>query len=431
MSNKLDKLAKQRASQLAKLQRLLRALDNQNRFYTSRIQRAGLDINTDFTLADFCQGFPFTLKDELVEDQQEHPPYGTNLTFPIHAYHRFSQTSGTSGRPLRWLDTGDSWEWMVDNWVRIYQASTVTEEDRVFFAFSFGPFLGFWTAFDAAEKIGALCIPGGGLGSVGRLQVIIDNKCTVLCCTPTYAIRLGEVAREENIDLGASEVRAIIVAGEAGGSIPETYGYIERLWPGARVYDHHGMTEIGPVSYECPKQRGRLHILEDAFFPEIIDVQTGTATAPGELGELVLTNLGRTGSPLIRYRTGDVVKAPVEDICVCGTAEMALEGGILTRSDDMISVRGVNVYPRAVEAVVRRSGEVFEYQVEIRTVQGMESMTLLIEVAAGTNEAAAAAIASQLETDLRAALSLRIAVQVVPPETLPRFEMKAKRWIKK
>ena len=285
----------------------------------------------------------FTTKQELIDDQSQTPPYGTNLTFPLAHYTRFCQTSGTSGHPLRWLDTNESWSWMLDNWDRVYQAANVTSIDHIFFAFSFGPFLGFWTAFEAATRMGALAIPGGGMRTSVRLRTILETRATVLCCTPTYAIRLAEAAAEENLDLETSNIRRIIVAGEPGGSIASTRAHIEKLWPGARVVDHHGMTETGPVSYGCPSRPGVLHIIESSYIAEVID------------SELILTNLGRIGSPLIRYRTGDLVK-PIRGTCICGTTDVALEGGILGRTDDMVVVRGVNIYPTAVEEVLRAEG---------------------------------------------------------------------------
>jgi phenylacetate-CoA ligase len=166
----------------------------------------------------------------------------------VEEYRRFHQTSGTTGRPMRWLDTPDSWAWVVECWTRIYQSAGVGRRDRIFFPFSFGPFLGFWGAFDAAVRMGCLAIPGGGMRSTTRLRTLLDNQATVICTTPTYALHLVEVAEEEKIDLTAGSVRTIIVAGEPGGSIPATRSHIEQLWGGARVVDHHGMTEIGPVS---------------------------------------------------------------------------------------------------------------------------------------------------------------------------------------
>ena len=368
-----------------------------NRFYARKV--AAIESLDDL----------FTLKQELIDDQAENPPYGTNLTFPLDRYTRFCQTSGTSGHPLHWLDTPESWNWMLGNWDRVYEAAGITAKDHIFFAFSFGPFLGFWTAFEAATRMGALAIPGGGMRTGVRLRTILDTRATVRCCTPTYAIHLAEAAAEEKIDIHASSVRRIIVAGEPGGSIAATRAHIEKLWPGARVVDHHGMTETGPVSYGCPARPGVLHIIESSYMAEVIDK------------ELILTNLGRIGSPLIRYRTGDVVNA-VRGQCACGSNDVALEGGILGRTDDMVVVRGVNIYPSAVEEVLRSEG-VTEYRVEVQAERALMQLHIQVEAESG-------ATVSRLESALTNAFSLRIPVSSVPAGTLPRFEAKAKRWIR-
>jgi phenylacetate-CoA ligase len=309
--------------------------------------------------------------------------------------------------------------------MRIYQAAGVETQDRIFFPFSFGPFLGFWLAFEAAIRMGCLAIPGGGMRSAGRLQTILDNGVTVLCATPSYALRLAEVAGEEGIDLSQSKVRRIIVAGEPGGSIPATRDLIERRWFGARVLDHHGMTEMGPVSYECPERRGTLHILEHDYFPEVIDPDTLETIGPGGIGELVLTNLGRLGSPLLRYRTGDIVRRACEANCCCGSRELAVEGGILGRADDMVVVRGVNLYPSAVEEVVRSAGVVAEFRVETYSERGLSEITIQVEPSPGHPPGLDTRIATALQT----AFGLRVSVSCVPAGALPRFEGKARRWI--
>ena len=400
------------AEQLARLRSLLSTIVPANPFYTAKLG----DRSEIASLEEFTNVVPYTTKTELVEDQKLHPPYGSNLTFPLQHYTRFSQTSGTSAAPLRWLDTPESWEWMLGNWRTIYRAAGASAGDRVFFAFSFGPFLGFWTSFEAAAKLGLLCIPGGGLNSEARMRAIIENSATILCCTPTYALRLGEVGS------AGSCVRMIIVAGEPGGSIPSTRAQIEKLWPGARVFDHHGMTEVGPVSYECPERPGALCVIEPAYLAEIIDPTSGRPVRRGENGELVLTTLGRTGSPLLRYRTGDVVKKGfVNDT-------LAFEGGILGRSDDMVIVRGVNVYPTAVERIIREHTDIAEYRVELRESGVMAEIAIIIEPADGC--AAASALAAKLEAELKSAFALRIPVSTAAPGALPRFEMKAKRWVR-
>ena len=409
------------------LNALLKALVPHNSFYSQRLQTAGISSKST-SLQEFSTRVPFTNKHELFEDQGAHPPYGTNLTFPLERYTRFHQTSSTAGAPLRWLDTPESWSGLLDCWDRVYAAAGVGNTDRVFFAFSFGPFLGFWTAYESALRRGCLCLPGGGMSSAARLHMLLDHRVTVLCCTPTYALRLAEVAAQEALPLNASAVKTLVVAGEPGGSIPATRARIETAWNGAKVVDHHGMTEIGPVSYGCPVRSDVLHVIESAYFAEVVEPATGRAANSGETGELVLTTLLRTGSPLLRYRTGDLVKPAAPGRCACGTWELALEGGILGRSDDLVLVRGVNVYPSAVEAIVRSCAEVAEYRVEIGTVRQMAELRMEVEPVPGCPDPQA--LARLLEERLRAAFALRVPVKVVPAGTLPRFEMKARRWVR-
>jgi phenylacetate-CoA ligase len=266
------------------------------------------------------------------------------------------------------------------------------------------------------------------MSSLARLQAILDNNITVLCCTPTYALHLGELAREKEVSLSDSRVRLLIVAGEAGGSVPATRARIERLWPGATVFDHHGMTEVGPVTYQCPAQPGVLHVLESAYLPEVIEPRTGAAARPGETGELVLTTLDRIGSPLLRYRTGDLVKPRHRSLCACGRHELALEGGILGRSDDMVIVRGVNIYPSLVEELVRAHPEVTEYRVQLNCRGALAELSLEVEPASDCADPAS--VLRRIEQSFQTILNLRVPVRLLPPGSLPRFEMKALRWAK-
>jgi phenylacetate-CoA ligase len=420
------------ANQLAALRRLLGELVPGNRFYFTKLAAsAGVSDLSDWSDLSDLQAFRdrihFTLKEEVVADQAAHPPFGTNLTYSLDYYTRYSQTSGTTGQPLRWLDTPESWSWMVDNWARLLRVTGIGAADRIFFAFSFGPFFGFWTAFEAGQRIGALCVPGGGMSSAARLRTMLDTGATALCCTPTYALRLADVAREEGLDFQGSDVRTLMVAGEPGGSLPAVRARIEAAWPGAVVRDHHGMTEVGPVTYECSARPCVLHVMENAFYPEVIDPQTGAPAAPGERGELVLTNLGRLGSPLLRYRTGDLVQPGGDGPCECGTYEMALEGGILGRTDDMLVLRGVNLHPSAFEDVLRRFPEIVEYRVEVRSVGAMGEVAVSVEPAPGSDPQT---LCRSVEGALRAAFNLRVPVSAVEPGSLPRFEMKARRWVR-
>jgi phenylacetate-CoA ligase len=304
----------------------------------------------------------------------------------------------------------------------IFRIVGLTNADRLFFPFSFGPFLGFWTAFEAAARQGRLCLPGGGMSSVARLRFLLDHEVTVVLCTPTYALHLAETAATEGIDLAASAVRAVIVAGEPGGGIPATRSRIETAW-GARLFDHCGMTEIGPAGIECPNNPAGVHLLESEYLAEVIDPPTGRAVPPGDLGELVLTNFGRSGSPLLRYRTGDLVRVDPRP-CPCGRTFVRLEGGIRGRTDDMIHLRGNNLHPSALEAVIRRFPEVAEYRVEVD--QSGPLANLRVEV-----EAANAEVAERIGRAIRDEFLFRAEVVAVPPGSLPRFEMKARRVVRK
>ncbi|MDA0814453.1 MAG: AMP-binding protein, partial [Verrucomicrobia bacterium] len=341
--------------QLQKIRALVVQINGSgNRFYQGLLG----DVDTS-SLLRFVSTCPHTDKSMLAADRIENAPWGSNLTYPLADYSRFVQTSGTSGAPMAWLDTKASWEAMLDCWRVVYEKAGVRPgEDRALFAFSFGPFLGFCTAFEAAAQMGLMAIPSGGMSSAARLEAAFRYGVTVLCCTPTYALRLGEIRATLPPEQQPSKVRMIIVAGEPGGSIPSTRQRLEELWPGARIFDHHGLTEVGPVSYEDPEQPGRLCIIEDAYFAEIVDPDSGVEVSVGEKGELILTTLNRTGCPLLRYRTGDLVqKGRGAD------GALALQGGILGRVDDMVVVRGVNLYPGAIEGTLRGFSEVIEYQV--------------------------------------------------------------------
>lgn len=417
------------STQLEQLNSLLDEIREGNRFYRSRLEEAGVADGGSFaTLREFTDRIPFTSKMDLVWDREEFPPYGSNLTYPLQHYSRYCQSSGTTNAPLPWLDTPDSWSAMLDCWDRVFDAAEVSSEQVIFFAFSFGPFLGFWTAFDAASRRGNLAIPSGGLTSQARLQVMLTNRAKVLCCTPTYALRLGEVFQsQEGGDFADLAVETIIVAGEPGGSLPEVRERISELWGGARVFDHHGMTEVGPITYETPGKPLSLCVIEEAYFAEILDRETEQEVEPGGRGELVITTLRRTACPLLRYRTGDLVQkawTPSEN----GSPILTLEGGILGRVDEMIVIRGVNIYPTAVEKIIRGFPEVAEFRVTQTTRQSMAELEVAVEPyeMPAPHEDLSAAIAQALAN----AFALRIPVRVVVPGSLPRFEFKSKRWVR-
>lgn len=333
---------------------------------------------------------------------------------------------------------------MLGCWEQIFEMAGLRADDRVAFPFSFGPFLGFWAAFEGAARLGRLCLPGGGMSSEARLKFIEENQATVVCCTPTYALRLAEVATDLAKQRGGTvsemlkSVRLLIVAGEPGGSVTSIRYKIEESW-GARVIDHWGMTEVGPLAAECVENPGGLHILESECIAEILDTATGQpfdlrdTTVPVR-GELVITNLGRVGSPMIRYRTGDIVEFDPQP-CPCGRQLLRLKGGVLGRVDDMLTIRGNNVFPTAIEAILREFPEVIEFQFETVTRDSMPQLQIEIETTMGVPDVEQTgefrALIDRIKSAIHDRLHFRPEVIPVPPHSLPRSELKSQRMRKR
>ena len=400
------------ALQLARLNKLLTAIIPRNWFYAHKFQNAPRQLANLEQLGEL----PLTTKEELVETDPN-----DRMTFPIDRYSRYHQTSGTHGRPMPVVDTAEDWQWWIDCWQYVLDAADVTEADRAMLAFSFGPFVGFWSAHDALIARGALVIPGGGMSSHARLELMERAGATVLCCTPSYALHLIEAAAEHKIDIGRFGVTRIIVAGEPGGSFSPVRSQIESAWQ-ARVVDHAGATEVGPWGYGDREGRG-LHILETEFIAEFQSVATGAPAEDGELSHLILTTLGRVGLPVIRYRTGDLVRPRWTAETGDGAANrfVLLEGGVVDRADDMLIIRGVNVFPSSVEAVLRSFPEVVEYRMTARKRGAMDE--LVIEVEDRLEEP------RRIAEELQIRLGLAINVELAPALTLPRYEGKGRRFV--
>lgn len=420
--------------QSRRLSALLDAIRADNAFYAGRLPTDLPGLGPEPDLPAAIRSIPLTTRADIERDQREHPPYGSNLTYPLERYTRMHQTSGSTGTPVRWLDTPESWTWWKRCWDTVYAAAGVTSADRLVFPFSFGPFIGFWSAFEAAVDRGCLVLPAGGMSTSARLRYILDNRVTVVCCTPTYALHMADTAGRERIDLGGGGVRLLIVAGEPGGGVPATRARIETAW-GARLIDHAGMTEVGAWGFEPIEAPAVMHVNEAEFIAEVIDPQTLQPVPDGEQGELVLTNLGRLGSPLIRYRTGDLVRltraAPGERDGARETpwwsACARLAGGILGRADELLFVRGNNVFPAAIEGILRTFEQVVEFRLAVERANGLSDLLIEIEPRAETTGRAADTLAGAVTAAIRDRLHFRPIVRVVPVGTLPRFEMKARR----
>lgn len=398
--------------QLTRLNAMLAEILPKNRFYAEKFAGVRLPLTS---LEDLSK-LPFTFKEELI-GSHESGDLANNRTYELDQYVRFHRTSGTRGRPMVVLDTANDWQWWIEAWQYVLDVAEVDNTDRCFFAFSFGPFIGFWSAFDAATHRGCLAIPSGGLSTTSRLELVQHNRATVVFCTPTYALHMAEVAQQNHIHLDELGVRCLILAGEPGGSIPEIRDRIQSAW-NAKVIDHSGATEVGPWGFSDTDQTG-VYVNEAYFLPEFISVDTGTAAGEGELSELIITTLGRNGSPVIRYRTGDLVKPCWNTAGECNF--VLLEGGVLGRTDDMMIIRGVNVFPTSIEQILRGFPEVIEYR--LTAVKRGEMDAISVEVEDRKQEP------ERIAHELQLRLGLKVDVQLVEAGTLPRFEGKGRRFI--
>ena len=408
--------------QIEKLRSMLQKIYGRNQFYTKKLDKERVSHEEIRTLDDVVK-LPLTNKAELMHDQQVAPPFGSNATFPEAAYSRFHQTSGTTGMPLRVLDTPESWEWWGRCWGYVLAGAGLTENDRLFVPFSFGPFIGFWAAVEGARNIKAMMVPGGGRDSLQRLHLMKELGATAICCTPTYALRLAEVAKESEFDLNEIPLRVSIHAGEPGANVPSTKARIESVL-GVKSFDHAGASEVGAHSFECEIQPDGTHVIESEFIVEVLCPKTLKPVSTGEQGELVITNLGRIGFPVIRYRTGDLVRLNPEP-CECGRTFPRFEGGVLGRADDMVVVRGVNVFPSAIENLVRRCNVVEEFRITVSTKREMGHLAIELELNKNADPETARSAVNQA---IRNELGLRADITVVSYGSLPRFEMKAKRF---
>lgn len=402
-----------RSFQLQRLNAVLEAARSRP-FYSDRLA----DLTLPLASWDGFRSIVPIGKADLIAAERGRP--GRIFELPRHQYTRLHQTSGTRGWPMPVLDTPDDWRWWLECWAYVLDAAEVTSADVAMMAFSFGPFIGFWTANDALIDRGAMVVPGGGMSSEARLQLIADHQCTLVCCTPTYAMHLASVASERGIDLAGGTVSRIIVAGEPGGSVPVVRDRIEQAW-GAKVIDHSGASEVGAWGFGSRDGRG-LHVIESEFIAEILDFREtplGRPVGEGEQGELVLTNLGRLGGPAIRYRTGDVVRghASHDDQCQF----LWLDGGVLGRADDMMVIRGVNVFPSSVEAIVREVDATAEFRMIATRRDEMDQLSVEIESDEG--------VVDRLADLLRDRLAMRVRVDPIARGSLPRFEAKARRWV--
>ncbi len=419
-----------RKLQLHKFKRIFTYAYEKSPFYRRKFDQAGIKPE-DIKTYDDIRRVPFTEKQETrqAQENKEPFPFGELLTVPVDEVTAYHQTSGTTGVPVRYADTWQDWEWFSEVWAYAMYSRGFNKTDRIYLPFPYHLFIAFWGAHYAAEKIGAMVIAGGTAPTEERVKEMHELKCTTVACTPTYALSLADTAKKIGIDpVKDMAINKIFCAGEPGASIPATKKRIEDAW-GAKVYDIHGATEAPLWAFECKEQRG-LHINEAMDLVEILNPETYEPVGPGEIGTAVVTSLDRYAMPTIRFDLKDLVRlAPAENPpCPCGRTWRMMVGGIIGRRDDISKVRGVLFSPSSVEEAVRRVPELSN-EYELVVFQKNDYDNILVKVEALPEFAQdTERIKEKLVRELRNTTQLRCDVEFHPYGSLPRYEVKAKRF---
>ncbi len=416
------------ALHLARIQRLVTYAYENTAFYRRKLDAAGVKPSDIRSLADYKRLIPVTDKSEFIGLQQERPPYGDTLALPPDLVAHHCETSGTTGVPLAipysMVDTVRYGE----SWVYGFWGLGIRPTDTFYFAFGWGNFAGFWSAYWGARRLGCRIISGGGLDTKGHIQAIQRMKPTVLISTPTFALRMAQVAKEMGVDLSQSSIRYTYHAGEPGPTaLPGMREQIETAW-GAKAGELLGIAEVDAMAPGCPLGDG-VHVNEMNCYTWSMDPVTGGESAEGEIGENVVTSYANTAQPLLNYRTHDLVRRR-ESGCGCGRTWVKFDGAVLGRTDFMVTVRGTNVYQTAVENILNQiQGVSMHYELVLTHEDGNDVMTVRFEPEPTLDAAHWATVASDASDRIHKALHVRLRCTPVAPNTLPRFELKTKRII--
>lgn len=411
------------ALKLQLLQKHLQHAYDHSPYYRASFDAAGVRPEEVRSLDDIRR-FPFINKQTLRERQLAVPPFGDLVAVPERDIVYISASSGSTGVPTASPFSGQDFDEWIDYEARQFWSSGLRPEDRYAHSLNFSLFVG-GPCVLGAQKLGALSIHAGTVPSERLLAILRQFQVTAIWTTPSYAWYLGETAVKEGIDLRKDlSVRRIFVAGEPGGSIPETRQRIEDLW-GASVYDYYGLSDIfGSCAGMCEEKDG-LHWAEDHILVEVLHPGTNEPVEEGGRGEMVLTTLKKSARPMVRFRTGDIVSFTSEP-CGCGRTSIRLQG-VHGRLDDMLIIKGANIFPSDVEAIARRDHDLTgEYRLIVERENHLDRLTVELERSpafAGSDEELAHRFARQLKSITGVSAS----VTILPADSLPRATHKAKR----
>lgn len=415
--------------QLRKFKRIMKWAYDNSRFHRSLYDEAGVCPESINSLEDLRR-VPKVEKSMMKLIQRKDPfPYGDALSVPLDDVTCFRQTSGTTGQPVYQPDTWQDWEWWSECWATLLWAQGYRPDDRVFIPFGYNVFVAFWAGHYASEKIGCETIPGGVLDTRARILKIQELRPTALMGTPTYILGMAELARKQlGIDPATLTVNKITCAGEPGALVAATKKRIENAW-GAKVYDHAGATEIGAWGFECSCQCGGIHVNEAMFLAEVEDLDTGIpVTKSGERGRLVITAFDRLAQPCIRFDSKDIVEISDQQ-CECGRTYKIFRGGVIGRADDITKVKGVLLAPSAIEDVVHSiEGLGDNFEVVVDKIGDADRITLRVELVPEFSNDRIPELKTKLSSELRLKTNLGYILEIYPDNSLPRYEVKAKRF---
>lgn len=417
------------ALHLGKIRKLLHYAYEHVPFYRDRFDGAGLKPDAVQSLDDFKRKVPLLDKSDFLELQASDPPYGPTLGMPMEMIAHHCETSGTTGTPLAIPYSLYDTERYGEGWCYAFWALGIRPEDSFYFAFNWGNFAGLWSTYWGVRRYGARVISGGGANTEGHIANILRLKPTVLCATPTYALRLAHVAREMGHDMRDTTVRFVVGGGEPGPfALPALRDALDEAWD-ARSCDQMGIAEVDAFGVGDADRDGVL-VNEMNVYCWSIDPETGEEIPDGEVGENIVTSYVNSAQPLINYRTHDLVRRT--DGGADGRTWVKFDGVILGRADYMITVRGTNVYPTAVENLVGEyDGATPHFQLVLTRDDAYDRMTVEFEPDGSAPEAEWPALATGLQDHIHAALKVRLECVAVPPGSLPRFELKTKRVVDK
>ena len=394
-------------------------------FYRERWDVAGADPAHLRTMDDLGR-FPLLRKEDLRAEQAAHPPLGRYLCVPPAEVLHIHGTSGTTGRPTAFGISAADWRRVAEAHARIMWAAGIRPSDTIFFGSFFGLYLGGWGALAGGERLGAACFPfGAGVPGQTRQAVewLREMRPTAFYGTPSYALRVAEVGREAGHDPRDWGIRTLFFSGEPGAGIPATKRQIEDTF-GGRCIDMGSMAEMTPwmTNAECVERRG-MHLWLDLVYTELLDPETEEPVGPGEVGVPVYTHLERDSQPMIRLWSGDLARRSDEP-CPCGRTYPRLPDGLLGRADDMLVIRGENVYPAAIEEAVRSAGCRGEFLAVVSREGSLDELLVQAEASPGSDSTG---LRRELEACLKARIGVRARVEVVAAGSLERTEFKSRR----